>query len=55
MVLAYGDAAAAVDYSYAFQAHAGSSMNLTFQSAAFGAVLVGLVFVDLGCVPRTMS
>lgn len=55
MVLAYGDAAGAVDYSTAYQAHAGTSMNLTFQAAAFGAVLCGLVFVDLGCVPRNIT
>ncbi len=48
VVLAYGDAAATVDYSKAFQCHAGASMNLTLQAAAFAAVLLWLVFVDLG-------
>lgn len=50
VVLAFADAAAAVAYSPAYQCHAGASVNLTFQAAAFTGVLLGMVFVDMGSV-----
>ncbi len=53
VVLSYEYAARAVAYCKAYQAYAGSVMNLHFQAAAFLAVLAGLLFVDLGLCPKT--
>ncbi|KAM3567944.1 hypothetical protein VYU27_009924 [Nannochloropsis oceanica] len=48
VVLSYEYAAKTVDHCKAYQAHAGSVMNLHFQSACFVAVICSLFLVDLG-------
>ena len=55
VVLSYEYAAQTVDYCKAYQAYAGSVMNLHFQAAGFVAVLCGLLFVDLGLCPNTIA
>jgi hypothetical protein len=55
VVLSYEYAAQAVDYCKAYQAYAGTIMNLHFQAAGFVAVLCGLLFVDLGLCPSTIA
>jgi len=55
IVLSYEYAAQTVDYCKAYQAYAGSVMNLHFQAAGFVAVLCGLLFVDLGLCPNTIA
>jgi hypothetical protein len=55
VVLSYEYAAKTVDYCKAYQAYAGSVMNLHFQSACFVAVLSSLLFVDLGLCTSTVA
>ena len=55
VVLSYEYAVQTVDYCKAYQAHAGSVMNLYFQSASFVAVLSSLLLVDLGFCPSTVA